>query len=283
MLDKQFYTLQQLAVVLSGSSETPVLDCRFFLAEILQVTLGEILYGVSLCPRQYMRLQLMMQRRCQGEPVAYILGYTEFWGLRLRVMPGVLIPRSDTECLVEQVLQDYGKESLRGLDLGTGSAAISLALASERSNWSFDAIESSEVAVRCARHNCAMHSNIVSQVNIWHASWINMPGALLKQSYNFIVANPPYIAPGCTAVMESVRRFEPEEALFAQDDGLAALREIIALAPQYLLTNGALYLEHGYQQAALVRDLLHNAGFFSIRTQQDFSGYDRVSMGIYPL
>ena len=160
MSDKRVYNVQQLTSVLYGLSDTALLDCPFgrcFAGS------GECNFTRCYITRRAVSAVAIDAAASLSEPVAYILGYTEFWGLRLQVMPGVLIPRPDTECLVTQVLQDFGQEPVRGLDLGAGSAAISLALASERRNWRIDALERSDTAVHCAQYNYTMHCDSIAR------------------------------------------------------------------------------------------------------------------------
>ena len=218
-----------------------------------------------------------LQRRRGGEPVAYILGQQGFWKLDLEVAPHTLIPRPDTELLVEAALELLPATPTKVLDLGTGSGAIALALASERPAWKVTAVDRVLEAVALAERNRQrLHLNNVTVLN---SHWFS---ALQGHTYDLIISNPPYIADNDPHLVAGDVRFEPASALVAGRDGLDDLRHIIKEAPKHLNTGGWLLLEHGYDQAAAVRDLLLSEGFDELHSRIDLGGHERITLGRRP-
>lgn len=260
-----------------AASATPRRESEWLLAEALARDLTWLLTWPEheLTPEQQARADDWLARRCAGEPLAYLAGRREFWSLPLRVTPATLVPRPDTECLVEVALAWLPAGMAQDvLDLGTGSGAIALALASERPHSRITAVDRSAEALAVARGNGEMLGLPVR----WLASdWF---AALAGERFHLIVSNPPYIAeddPHLAALTH-----EPHTALVAADAGFADLRQLIAEAPTHLHPGGWLLLEHGFAQAAAVRALLAARGFTDAQSWQDYGGQDRVSGGRWP-
>jgi release factor glutamine methyltransferase len=219
-----------------------------------------------------------LTRRARGEPIAYILGEKEFWSLRLAVTPAVLIPRPETELVVDLSLASLPLQTAaRVLDLGSGSGAIAIALAHERPRLAVVGIDVSDEAVELARLNAAQLGvkNVEFRAGDWYAS-------VAGERFDLIVSNPPYIAMTDPRVEREVRLFEPPAALYSGADGLDALRTIVAGAATHLFPGGGLILEHGDDQGAAVRDLLEQHGFEQVATHQDLAGRDRCTAGRRP-
>lgn len=218
-----------------------------------------------------------LERRRAGEPVAYILGHQGFWKLDLEVAPHTLIPRPDTELLVEAALELLPASAAQVLDLGTGTGAIALALASECPAWQVTAVDRVEEAVALAERNRQrLH---LANVQVRTSHWFD---ALGGERFDLIISNPPYIASEDPHLSAGDVRFEPSSALVAGADGLDDLRLIIARAPQHLMAGGWLLLEHGYDQASAVRELLTASGFSDVGSRRDLGGHERISLGRLP-
>ncbi len=214
-----------------------------------------------------------LTRRANGEPLAYITGKKEFWSLSFTVTPDVLIPRPETELLVETILQLLPENQVCHLtDLGTGSGAIALAVASERPNWEIVATDHSEAALAVARNNATQLQ--LTHITFSHGDWCQ---PLNTKKFDAIISNPPYIAEHDPALEKNVARYEPQTALLANEDGLADLKKIITQAKHYLNDGGYLLLEHGYQQAGKVHTLLQAAGYKNSNTLEDFNKLPRVT------
>ncbi len=218
-----------------------------------------------------------LARRRAGEPVAYILGHQGFWSLDLEVAPDTLIPRPDTELLVETALALLPGASAEVLDLGTGSGAIALALGCERPGWTVTGVDRISAAVQLAERNRARLK--LGNVRFLESHWFS---ALGEQRFALIVSNPPYIRTQDPHLGQGDVRFEPSSALVAGDDGLDDIRQIIQGAPAHLLPGGWLLLEHGYDQAPEVRDLLARGGFARVESRRDLGGHERISLGQWP-
>lgn len=219
------------------------------------------------------RFQNLLNRRIEGEPIAHLLGEQDFWSLTLAVTPDTLIPRADTECLVEIALDLPVPSQARVMDLGTGTGAIALALASERPQWQVSACDAVPDAVALARRNA---EKLALPVTLQLSHWFD---DLPPQRFDLIVSNPPYIAADDHHLAQGDVRFEPASALVSGPDGLDDLRLIVAQAPDWLNDGGWLVVEHGYDQAAPVQALFHQAGFVAVTSRKDYGGQDRVTLG----
>lgn len=229
----------------------------------------------SLTPQQQSCYQALLERRCQGEPIAYITGHREFWGLDLMVSPAVLIPRPETERLVEIALQYIPEHELANIaDLGTGSGALALALASERPRCQVAATDNSAAALQVATRN--RQNLALANVQFYHGRWFE---PLTPQRFDVVVANPPYVAAGDPHLQQGDLRFEPTEALSAGADGLDDIREIIRTAPVHLKAGGWLVLEHGYNQGDAVTELFKQNGFSHVLCYPDYAERERASVG----
>ena len=218
-----------------------------------------------------------LERRRRGEPVAYILGRQGFWSLELEVAPHTLIPRPDTELLVETALQLLPAAPAQVLDLGTGTGAIALALASERPAWQLTGVDRVPGAVALASRNARRLQ--LANARFQKSHWFS---ALTNERYQLIVSNPPYIPATDPHLRQGDVRFEPGSALVAGEDGLDDIRQIIAQAPGHLQPSGWLLLEHGYDQAEQVRTLLTASGFADMESRRDYGGHERISLGRLP-
>ncbi|WP_459207807.1 peptide chain release factor N(5)-glutamine methyltransferase [Pseudomonas sp. MLB6B] len=223
------------------------------------------------------RFESYLQRRREGEPVAYILGQQGFWTLDLEVAPDTLIPRPETELLVETALAVLPGGPAQVLDLGTGTGAIALALASERPVWQLTAVDRIEAAVALAERNRQRLG--LGNVRVQLSHWFEQ---LAGQRFAMILSNPPYIREQDPHLVRGDVRFEPSSALVAGHDGLSDLRQIIEQAPQHLLPGGWLLLEHGYDQAEAVCALLAEHGFVDVENRIDLGGQPRISLGRLP-
>ncbi len=253
------------------------LDNDILLAHVMGVSRG-YLYAHpehQLNTAQNKQLADLMQRYIQGEPVAYLTGHREFWSLDLIVTPDTLIPRPETELLVESVLQlRFTAENIAVADLGTGSGAIALALAHEKPHWQIDATDISHAALVVAKKNATRLQ--IDTVSFHEGAWC---AALPRKSFDVIVSNPPYIAEADVHIQHSVLAYEPHSALISGEDGLCDLKQIIYQAPHYLKPGGYLILEHGFQQAEKLRKIFLDVGYTNISTRRDFSGLERVTQG----
>lgn len=219
----------------------------------------------------------LIQRRVQGEPIAYIVQTREFWSLSLQVSPATLIPRPDTEILVEQVLNHHQGVELSCLDLGTGTGAIALALASERPQWQIDAVDYSHDAVALAKRN-GLNLNL-AQVNIYQSDWFS--NIVKDKRFDVIVSNPPYIDEKDHHLNEGDVKFEPKTALVASDNGLADIKIIARHALSFLNSGGFLYIEHGFEQSHAVQTILADLAYSNIQTIKDYNNNDRVTWACY--
>jgi len=266
---------------LASVSDSPRLDIEIFLTHILQKDRTYLFTWPEkeLTDEEANRFNDFFARRLNGEPVAHIIGQREFWSLPLLVNNSTLIPRPDTELLVEAALglfaEDEENQTRRLLDLGTGTGAIVLALAHEKKSWQCVGVDKELAAVELAEKNRDQLK--LNNVKIQQSDWFS---ALANEAvFDIIVSNPPYIDPEDSHLSEGDVRFEPLSALIADNKGLADLEFIIANAPQYLAKQGWLLVEHGHDQGGAVRDLFEKNHFDNINTFRDFGRNERVTIG----
>lgn len=257
-----------------AGGESPDIDAQLLLMQAAKVSRTTLLaFGERpLAPQALAQFEGYIARRQNGEPVAHILGEQEFYGLALEVNPHTLIPRPDTETLVDLALA-LPEAPLRFLDLGTGTGAIAIAISHHRPAWQGVAVDAIAEAAALAGRNVQRHQ---AKVEVCQGSWF-MP--VRGQRFGLIVSNPPYIDPVDPHLGQGDVRFEPLSALIAEEAGLADLRYLVEQAPAYLESPGWLMLEHGYDQGAAVRQLMSERGFELVRSERDLGGQERVTLG----
>jgi len=266
------------------NGEEANIDARLLLQHLLNVNHAWLIAHADdpLTLDQQATFEALLQRRLNGEPIAYILGEREFYGLNLKVTPDTLIPRPDTETLVEATLNIISQNvtqpppsfPLRILDLGTGTGAIALAIAKHCPQTQVTAVDFSESALCIARENAK--NLAINNVSFLQSNWF---AELKNQTFDFIVSNPPYIEENDPHLSQGDLRFEPRTALVSGKNGLDDIRHIISHASNHLSAHGWLMLEHGYNQAKEVANLLAMAEFKNIQHVEDLAGINRVTLG----
>ena len=258
---------------LLSASTLPKLEARALLAHQLGVARERLVMQPEqrIAPADMHGFAQLVKRRKSGEPLAYLLGEKEFYGRMFAVSPAVLIPRPETELLVEIVLALGLPDEAHMVDLGTGSGCIAITLALERAAWRITASDLSQQAIGVARGNAEKWQ--AHNVTFHHGSWFS---AVRAQRFDLIVSNPPYVAVGDPHL--DALPFEPMPALVAESNGLACLQAIIEGAPSHLVPGGFLVLEHGHDQADAVRDLFATDGWCDVRTEADFASIERVTL-----
>jgi release factor glutamine methyltransferase len=258
---------------------TPRLDAELLLAYALGVGRARLRSHGEEVPvaDAAARFPELIERRAAGEPIAYILGRKDFWTLELTVSPAVLVPRPETELLVERALALHPGDEARAADLGTGSGAIALALAGAKPGWRIVATDISAAALAVARANAVALG--LERTEMVQGDWLAcLPG----RTFDLLLSNPPYVAPEDPALRTAELMREPRLALVAEEDGLAALRAITRAAPAHLEPGGWLLLEHGATQAAAVAGALVACGFAQVRSHRDLAGRERMTEGQWP-
>lgn len=273
--------LQQAAQRLhTAGSPSPRIDAEVLLGHVTgRDRTWLYTWGDRECPLwEHARFDALVAARAQGMPVAYLTGEREFWGLRLATSPETLIPRPATETLVDAVLKRATLSVGRLLDLGTGTGAIALALASEKARWQVVGVDIRPEAVTLARANAQRLE--IANAQFLQSDWFNV-FATAEQAvpFDIIVSNPPYIAANDPHLGQGDVRFEPLSALVAEADGMADLLHLVSTARDYLSPGGWLALEHGYHQSSKVRNALTMAGYHNVESVQDMGGHERVTLG----
>ncbi|CCN32729.1 Protein methyltransferase hemK [Vibrio nigripulchritudo SO65] len=265
--------------LIESGSESPSLDAAVLLCHALDKPRSYLLTWPEklLTSEQDKDFVSLLERRQNGEPVAYIVGEREFWSLPLKVSPSTLIPRPDTERLVELALEKIRSTSGSVLDLGTGTGAIALAIASELPSHNIVGVDIREEAKTLATEN-AQQLNL-GNASFLQGSWFSPVSEGTK--FACIVSNPPYIDACDPHLKQGDVRFEPLSALVADEKGMADLSYIAIHAKSYLEQDGWLLMEHGYEQGKAVRDVLESLGYSDIATEKDYAGNDRVTLGRY--
>ena len=270
--------LTQAAQQLQAVSDSARLDAELLIAEALQIPRSlffsqpeQVLDGLQL-----EWVQQLVARRAQGEPIAYIIGSKHFWDIELRVTTDTLIPRPETELLVETALTLFrAEDAIDLLDLGTGSGAIAIAIARARPGWHVIATDTSTAALDVAQQNAQGYN--LDNIRFIHSHWFDAIDS--SKQFDLIVSNPPYIAEHDPHLQQGDLRFEPHRALQSGADGLDDIRILTRQGTQHLVAGGWLLLEHGYDQARDVSKLLHENSYKNIQQRQDLAGHVRMSMG----
>ncbi|WP_261842129.1 peptide chain release factor N(5)-glutamine methyltransferase [Aliamphritea ceti] len=265
----------QGSVDLRAVSDSPRLDVELLLCHILDKSRTYLMMHpeVAMTAEQQVAFEALLQRRIAGEPVAHLLGQWSFWSFDLAVNASTLIPRPDTECVVEKALELLSATPARVADLGTGTGAIALALATERPAWEVFAVDFVVDAAELAEQN--RQALGLSNVTVLQGSWLEP----VPEQLHMVVSNPPYIDPEDPHLEQGDVRFEPRSALVAEDKGLADIRTISEQAWQQLFNEGWLLFEHGYDQADSVQQILREQGYSQVASAQDLAGNDRMTWG----
>ena len=273
------WLLNAATSVFSSFSDSASLDAELLLCHVLDCNRTYLFTwsDKELSPEQVAAFEQLVERRKAGEPIAHITGTREFWSLELAVNPSTLIPRPDTETLVEKALEIVASKSTgEGLDLGTGTGAIALALASELPNWHWQGVDLQADAVALAKSN-AQSNNIVN-AEFYQSNWFEN---IEHKKFDLIVSNPPYIDPEDPHLGQGDVRFEPLSALIAEQSGMADVCYIVEKAKNYLVENAALLIEHGYDQGKAVRQQFVQHNYQNVETFKDLAGNDRVTVGYF--
>ena len=273
--------IKQALILAAGkcqNSSTPNLDARVILCKVLSLSYEQLLvrYDNVLSALEEKEFLRLVDRRLSMEPIAYIIGKQEFYGRDFVVDKSVLIPRPETELLVDSIIEDYNihhlDKNIKILELGTGSGAISVSIANEILGAEIFAVDISSEALKIAKINAYNHK-VNEKIKFIQSDWFSNVG---EGRYDYIISNPPYIDYNEKSVATGTRLFEPKLALYANDNGLAAYKTIINSASSYLKDGGKLLFEIGYKQRDKVLDILRECGFTDIFTKKDLAGHDRV-------
>lgn len=259
-----------------SNGESPSIDVKVLLGFCLNQNQTYLMTWPErrLSHEQWQQYQTYITKRAKGEPVAHITGFRDFWTLTLSVNPHTLIPRPETELLVETALDLCQQKDLHVLDLGTGTGAIGLALAKENGSWKVLGCDVVDDAIALAKDNAARNS--VNNIEFIQSDWFEK---VPSDQFDLIVSNPPYIESSNHYLSQGDVRFEPRSALVSGDNGLADIKRITVEAERYLRNGGWLILEHGHKQGLATREILVNNGYKCVSTKQDLAGHDRITLG----
>jgi len=269
--------LQQATQDLSASSATASLDAQVMLSFILQCNSAHLAAWPekNLDQEQQTQYLNLIQQRTQGTPVAHLTGQREFWSLNFRVNESTLIPRPDTETLVEYILATFNdKPTLNLLDMGTGTGAIAISIANEKPAWKITACDLSNDALSLAKENSKTHQT--NNITFIHSNWFT---TIEQNDFDIIVSNPPYIANDDPHLQQGDVRFEPDSALVSGKIGMDAIEHLCLHAKQHLAPNGCLIVEHGYNQQQLVAECFAKNDFSHIEQKPDLAGHIRMTAG----
>ena len=269
-----YSALNQIKLLSQSSTLSSQLDIELLVLHLLNID-KNVLYrdNPSFTEETCNELKELIKRREKGEPLAYLTNQIGFWNLSLYVDNKVLVPRPETETLVQSILETFGSKQIRVLDLGTGSGAIGLSLAKERKNWEIVCSDMSLEAIKVTKKNMSMNSLNVSLIN---SNWL---AAFKNECFDLIVSNPPYINPSDPRILSDGLKFEPIEALVSDCGGFKDIEQIVKESSKSLHNSGYLFLEHGYDQSDKVISIFENYDFSQIRTFKDLNGDDRVCSG----
>lgn len=271
--------LKEATSMLENSSDSAALDAEILLCLAMNKPRSHLRAWPDRKsePGQVRYFQTLLQQRLQGVPVAYLTGRREFWSREFRVTPDVLIPRPETELLVEISLTLLPKDHpTKIIDLGTGSGIIAITLSKELSNAEVTATDLSLAALQVAKQNAAEHQ--ANQIHFLHSDWL---ASVPQKKFDLVISNPPYIAENDGHLDQGDVRFEPRTALTANRQGLADIQTIARDARPYLKTGGHLLIEHGYDQEQLVQSIFRDMGYDNVQTYKDLSGQSRATYGRY--
>ncbi len=269
--------LQQAGHSLSEASPTAVLDTQVLLSYVLQCNTAHLAAWPekNLSEEQQAQYLQLIEQRKQGSPVAHLTKQREFWSLNFAVNDSTLIPRPETETLVEYILSKFDdKESLRLLDMGTGTGAIAISIASEKPTWEIYASDLTEDVLALAKHNSEDHQT--NNITFIQSNWFT---DISHNNFDIIVSNPPYIASADLHLEQGDVRFEPESALISGETGMDDIEHLCSHAKSYLKDDGYLIVEHGYNQKQLVTECFAKNDFINIEQKQDLSGHTRMTAG----
>jgi release factor glutamine methyltransferase len=269
---------RQATQLLANVSDSARLDAELLIAHVLNIPRSRFIADpdLELDQQQVNNVHEIIQRRAKGEPVAYLLGCKHFWDLELKVTPDVLIPRPDTELLVETALTLFpADKAITVIDLGTGSGAIAIAIAKARPHWHVCASDESKAALAVAIENAEQYQ--LHNLTLLQSHWFD--NLVEGKRYHLILSNPPYIPINDPHLQQGDVCFEPREALVSGIEGLDAIRYLITASKQHLLDGGWLMLEHGYDQGERVCQLFVDNGYKDVHQRKDLGGHVRVTLG----